>query len=123
MSIYQKLSENFIREFKDKVSWNWICVYQVLSEDFIEEFKHRIYWNLIYNGQKLSEDFILKNINKFLVEDLITQKNMSGYSENFQRAVIKLIVKRNIPKYRIKALHYYFTPYMLEQYRKLVMFV
>ena len=39
ISEYQKLSEDFIREFKDKVNWYWISEKQKLSEDFIREFK------------------------------------------------------------------------------------
>ena len=30
-----KLSESFIREFKNKVDWWWISRYQELSENFI----------------------------------------------------------------------------------------
>ena len=32
ISIKQKLSEEFIEKFKDKVDWNWISLNQVLSE-------------------------------------------------------------------------------------------
>ena len=55
---YQKLSEDFIREFKDKVNWDWISQYQKLSEDFIREFKNKVNWTYILKYQKLSEDFI-----------------------------------------------------------------
>ena len=47
ISINQKLSENFIREFKDNIDWNSISQYQKLSEDFIREFKNKINWNSI----------------------------------------------------------------------------
>jgi hypothetical protein len=33
------LSEDFIREFKDRVWWRNISSYQILSDEFIEEFK------------------------------------------------------------------------------------
>ena len=33
---------NFIREFKDRVYWDWISRYQILSLDFIIEFKNYI---------------------------------------------------------------------------------
>jgi len=42
ISVYYKLSENFIREFQDKVNWVNISIYQKLSENFIIEFKHKI---------------------------------------------------------------------------------
>ena len=54
----QKLSEDFIREFKDKVNWFWISKYQKLSKDFIREFKDKVNWFWISKYQKLSEDFI-----------------------------------------------------------------
>ena len=58
ISLYQKLSENFIREFKNKVDWSWISQIQKLSEEFIREFQDNIYWFSISKYQKLSEDFI-----------------------------------------------------------------
>jgi len=53
ISHYQKLSEDFIREFKDKVSWTYISSYQELSEDFIIEFQDKVNWNGISEYQKL----------------------------------------------------------------------
>ena len=58
ISAYQKLSEDFIREFKGSVNWDWISAYQKLSEDFIREFKDSVDWDYISQYQKLSEDFI-----------------------------------------------------------------
>ena len=58
ISAQQKLSEDFIREFKDKVYWCEISC-QKLSEDFIREFQDKVHWPLISIFQKkLSEDFI-----------------------------------------------------------------
>ena len=54
----QKLSEDFIREFKDRVDWEFISEYQVLSEDFIREFKYELDWDYLSFHQVLSEDFI-----------------------------------------------------------------
>ena len=47
ISTYQHLSEDFIREFKDRVKWGFISIYQHLSEDFIREFKDRVKWGFI----------------------------------------------------------------------------
>jgi hypothetical protein len=58
ISVYQKLSEGFIREFKDKVDWYCISMYQKLSEGFIREFKNKVDWEWISESQKLSENFI-----------------------------------------------------------------
>ena len=58
ISMYQPLSEDFIREFQGRVKWKWISAYQHLSEDFIRKFKNRVKWEYISISQHLSEDFI-----------------------------------------------------------------
>jgi hypothetical protein len=58
ISVYQSLSEDFIREFQDKVNWNCIPAFQHLSEDFIREFQNKVDWIDISVCQSLSEDFI-----------------------------------------------------------------
>ncbi|HNW67062.1 MAG TPA: hypothetical protein PKO10_07670, partial [Aliarcobacter cryaerophilus] len=58
ISIYQKLSEEFIKEFSDKVNWYNISIYQKLSEEFIKEFSDKVNWYYISEYQKLSESFI-----------------------------------------------------------------
>ena len=58
ISAYQHLSEDFIREFEDKVCWYCISTYQRLSENFIREFADKVNWNCISSYQHLSEDFI-----------------------------------------------------------------
>ena len=57
ISYHQKLSEGFIREFKDKVDWKYISRFQELSEEFIREFKDRVNWEYISVFQILSEGF------------------------------------------------------------------
>jgi len=57
ISIYKYLSEEFIKEFKDKVDWGYISS-QKLSEEFIREFIDIIYWDGISFYQELSEEFI-----------------------------------------------------------------
>jgi hypothetical protein len=52
------LSEEFIREFSDKVDWFYICKYQKLSEEFIKDYSIQVYWGQISQYQKLSEEFI-----------------------------------------------------------------
>ena len=54
----ENLTEDFIREFADKVNWYYISLYQHLSEDFIREFANRVNWNAVSANQRLSEDFI-----------------------------------------------------------------
>jgi hypothetical protein len=52
-----------IKEFEDKVDWVHISVYQKLSEEFIEKYQDKFDWKCISMFQKLSkalEDFIEK---------------------------------------------------------------
>ena len=53
-----ELSEDFIREFQDKLNWGNISYCQKLSENFIREFQHKVDWEYISLGQKISEDFV-----------------------------------------------------------------
>ena len=60
ISIYQNLSEDFIRNEKPFISpmnWTYISEYQKLSENFIREFKNNVNWEYISKYQTLSEDF------------------------------------------------------------------
>jgi hypothetical protein len=63
ISYYQKLSEDFIRQFQDKVHWRGISCHQKLSEEFIRQFKNKVDWfNICYNkdlqvSDKFCEEF------------------------------------------------------------------
>ena len=52
-----KLTEDFIREFKDKVDWFYISLSQELSEKFIKEFQDKVNWEYISEYQELSGSF------------------------------------------------------------------
>jgi len=71
ISIYQKLSEEFIREFSDRVNWYNVSTYQKLSKEFIREFADKVCWHCISRYQKLSKEFI-KKFKKF---DLTISEN------------------------------------------------
>ena len=80
ISEYQKLSEEFIREFQDKVDWFYISKYQKLSENFIREFQDKMNWYHISKFQNLSENFIME------FKDKVNWYNISSYqklSDNF----------------------------------------
>ena len=50
----QQLSEDFIREFQNKVDWKQISKYQKLNEDIIREFKDKLDWDeLLHNKNHL----------------------------------------------------------------------
>jgi len=58
ISAHQTLSDEFRKEFQDRVNWDYISAYQTLSEEFIREFQDRVYWDYISTHQTLSEEFI-----------------------------------------------------------------
>ena len=97
ISIYQHLSEDFIREFKDDVVWNLISIYQHLSEDFIREFKDRVDWDGISANQHLSEDFIREFANNVAWECISECQHLS---ENFIREFKDRVCWYNISTYQ-----------------------
>jgi hypothetical protein len=58
ISTYHNLSEEFIKEFKDKVFWKSISKNQILSESFIREFENRVSWIEISRRFVFSFDFL-----------------------------------------------------------------
>ena len=52
------LSEDFIREHKNKLDWAVLSCNKGLHEDLIREFQDKVDWTEISHNQKLSEDFI-----------------------------------------------------------------
>jgi len=57
VSVYQKLSEDLIREFQDKFWWEFITFFQDLSKDFIIEFKDKLNLEYLLNEKKISQQF------------------------------------------------------------------
>ena len=86
ISHYQKLSEDFIREFQDKVSWGTISYSQTLSADFIREFQDKMNWESISKYQKLSEDFIREFKDKVNWYDIKFNKNISDETKHNLKA-------------------------------------
>ena len=88
ISINQKLSEDFIREFKDKADWHYISKYQKLSENFIREFKDKVDWYYISACQKLSESFIREFKDKVSCDFIsINQKLSEDFIREFKDKV------------------------------------
>ena len=61
----QKLSEEFIEKYIDKVNWDCISINQKLSEEFIEKHYDKVNWHYISQFEKVSESFIKKHSDKF----------------------------------------------------------
>ena len=57
----QKMSEDLIREFQDKLDMLCVGTNQIMSEEFLEEMKDRISFRTIPRYHKLSEDFIRRH--------------------------------------------------------------
>ena len=88
ISINQKLSEEFIEKFQEKVYWDWISAYQKLSEEFIEKFQEKVYWDYISRYQKLSEKFIEKFQEKVNWDYISSSQKISEeFIEKFQEKV------------------------------------
>jgi hypothetical protein len=88
VSIYQKLSEEFIKEFQDKVNWESVSIYQKLSEEFIKEFQDKVDWYFVSANQKLSEEFIKE------FQDKVNWESVSRY----QRLSVRFRRKFNLQK-------------------------
>jgi hypothetical protein len=71
-----ELSEDFIKEFKDKVNWCRISAFQYLSEEFLIEFIKDIeigddYTTGLRNNEKIPEEVLKRiiNLKKLLESD------------------------------------------------------
>ena len=65
ISSSQKLSENFIEKYKNKLAWSEIIINQELSEGFIERNIDKLLLSDIFLNQSVSEDFIKKYVNLY----------------------------------------------------------
>ena len=75
-----------IKEFKNKVDWDYISIYQRLSEPFIREFADKVDWYCISQYQTLSDSllsYILKNHKEEdIIQALYVNKNLSQAKKN-----------------------------------------
>jgi len=108
ISIYKYLSEEFIKEFKDKVYWRYISYYQKLSEEFIREFIDKVDWSRISSSQKLSEEFIREFQNEVNWYNISYCQKLSG---RFIDEFIDYIYYRNSFKNTYKERFYQYTNY------------
>ena len=80
----ERLSEEFIEKFQDKVNWKNISFNQRLSEDFIEKFQDKVNWENISKHQKLSEEFIEKFQDKVDWDGISTKQLSEEFIEKYQ---------------------------------------
>ncbi len=93
----QNLSEDLIREFEDKVIWQQISSKQMLSENFIREFQDKVDWACISYYQNLSEDFIREFKDKV---DWYSISHRQKLSENFIREFQNKVVWKWVSSYQ-----------------------
>ncbi len=103
ISAHQKLSEDFIKKYKNNVDWFLICKHQRLSEDFISKHTGKVNWNNVSRYQTLSENFIKKymkrlNISKILIHNELTDIPKEKLSENFTKTLFKKLDSLQIEK-------------------------
>jgi hypothetical protein len=89
---YQKLSEEFIEKFEDKVDWYWISFSQKLSEQFIEKYKDKVNWRLVNKYQELYPEFVAKHIDK-ITEEIFYNPCFGNYPMS-----VKLLLKQKFNK-------------------------
>ena len=108
----ESLSEEFIDKFSNKLTyscWYMISVYQKLSELFIRKYSRTLVWRYISRYQRFSEKFIDENIDKIYFSELLINKNIKlsekfieKYITEFEKAYVKSLIVINylgIPYY------------------------
>ena len=87
----------------DPIYWKCICKYRELSEDFIREYRNRVNWVYISLCQKLSEEFIMEFIDRKLnAYALLINSNKDTYSEKLMTEINKRIVGELNKKEKLK---------------------
>ena len=79
------LSEEFMREFQDKIYWFAVCYYHSLSEEFILEFQDKLGWLNISRYQALTKEFIAHNFNRLTVSFMLKNITLSDKIKEFCR--------------------------------------
>ncbi len=92
LSRYYTLSEDFIREFKDKINWGIISIFQNLSESFMREFQNKINWHYISIFRKSSKNFIKEFKDELELEQMLKRGIIT--KEFYNHLKNKKIVKR-----------------------------
>jgi hypothetical protein len=85
----EPLTEEFIREFQNKINWNLISITQDLSESFIIEFQNKI--NFVWLIEKFGYEVFVEN-DKYCIKYDNNFSNF-GYLEypEFVNLAIRLI--------------------------------
>ena len=76
----KKYSEDKIRSYVlenncTRLEWDFISCYQDLSDDFIREFSDKVHWYGISRHQVLSKKFKYEMHDRFFIKDIKTSDN------------------------------------------------
>jgi hypothetical protein len=73
ISINQKLSEEFIEKYQDKINWASVSLFQDLSWEFLQKFSKKIILKNFSNNDCLNDELIklIKDNGKLFVDELI----------------------------------------------------
>ncbi len=74
---YVPLDENFIEQNKEKVYWHHISVYQRLSMQFIEKFHNVLNLGVITTHQIVDESFYIRHKNRVDWKHILRNKKIS----------------------------------------------
>ena len=119
ISSHQKLSEEFIEKFSDKVYWNYISQYQKLSEKFIKKYENKVNWDRISYSQKLSEKFIEKYENKvnwgwISYNQKLSEKFIQKYSDKINIEIQEKNFQEKTLEEKLKEIKEYAKEHKLE---------
>lgn len=81
----QNLSENFIREFQDKVDWVEISQNQRFGKEFATQFQNKLEWSYVISRQIFDFDFL---INTIPITDSIIRTLAQYYTSKFTEILI-----------------------------------
>ena len=87
-----RLSEEFMREFKDYIVWATVSRYQPLSESFIREFKDMLELNLLVKRNRNRRHLSRKFKNEILCWICDIKEIKDGYTSG------KVMIDESLPK-------------------------
>lgn len=77
VSRYQKLDEEFINDFNDKLDWKVVSQKQKMNMSMIRENADNLNWREVCGKRKLTEDFMEEHINKLQWSEVTDHQRMS----------------------------------------------
>ena len=104
---FQKLSEEFLERNVDRLCWAVLCADQDLSEAFMDKHADKLDWVVVSRYQKMSDEFIEKHRDRFISEACLgalslNKKLPEGFSDSkLWKSMWKEHCDKNKPKEKI----------------------